>query len=170
MLRIHFLQHWFELSDPGAEEALYDSRAMRLFVGIDLGREPVPDETTICNFRHLMERNNLGDELFRLVNVYLAENGLKLNRGTIVDATIINAPSSTKNKEKQRDPDMHQTRKGNQWYFGMKAHIGVDSKTKLIHSVAVTPANVHDSQVLEDLLHGNETCVWGDSAYAGQKR
>jgi IS5 family transposase len=169
MLRIHFLQHWFELSDPGAEEALYDSRAMRLFVGIDLGNEPVPDETTICNFRHLMERNNLGDELFRLVNVYLAENGMKLNRGTIVDATIINAPSSTKNKEKQRDPDMHQTRKGNQWYFGMKAHIGVDSKTKLIHSVAVTPANVHDSQVLEDLLHGDETRVWGDSAYAGQK-
>jgi IS5 family transposase len=169
MLRIHFLQHWFELSDPGAEEALYDSRAMRLFVGIDLGNEPVPDETTICNFRHLMERNNLGNELFRLVNVYLAENGMKLNRGTIVDATIINAPSSTKNKEKQRDPDMHQTRKGNQWYFGMKAHIGVDSKTKLIHSVAVTPANVHDSQVLEDLLHGDETRVWGDSAYAGQK-
>ena len=170
MLRIHFLQHWFELSDPGAEEALYDSRAMRLFVGIDLGNEPVPDETTICNFRHLMERNNLGDELFRLVNVYLAENGMKLNRGTIVDATIINAPSSTKNKEKKRDPDMHQTRKGNQWYFGMKAHIGVDSKTKLIHSVAVTPANVHDSQVLEDLLHGDETRVWGDSAYAGQKQ
>jgi len=170
MLRIHFLQHWFELSDPGAEEALYDSRAMRLFVGIDLGNEPVPDETTICNFRHLMERNNLGDELFRLVNVYLSENGMKLHRGTIVDATIINAPSSTKNRDKKRDPDMHQTRKGNQWFFGMKAHIGVDSKTKLIHSVAVTPANVHDSQVLEDLLHGNETREWGDSAYAGQKQ
>lgn len=142
---------------------------MHLFVGIDLGTEPVPDETTICNFRHLMEKNNLGDELFRLVNVYLTENGMKLNRGTIVDATIINAPSSTKNKEKSRDPEMHQTRKGNQWYFGMKAHIGVDSRTKLIHSVAVTPANVHDSQVLEDLLHGNETRVWGDTAYAGQK-
>jgi IS5 family transposase len=169
MLRIHFLQHWFELSDPAAEEALYDSRAMRLFVGIDLGNEPVPDETTTCNFRHLMERNNLGDELFRLVNVYLAENGLKVNRGTIVDATIINARSSTKNKEKKRDPGMHQTRKGNQWYFGMKAHIGVDSQTKLIHSVAVTPANIHGSQVMEDLLHGNETRVWGDSAYAGQK-
>jgi IS5 family transposase len=106
MLRIHFLQHWFELSDPAAEEALYDSRAMRLFVGIDLGNEPVPDETTICNFRHLMERNNLGDELFRLVNVYLAENGLKVNRGTIVDATIINAPSSTKNKENKRVFDL----------------------------------------------------------------
>ncbi len=169
MLRIHFLQHWFELSDPAAEEALYDSRAMRLFVGIDLGAEPVPDETTICKFRHLMERNNLGDELFRLVNVYLAENGMKVSRGTIVDATIINAPSSTKNKEKQRDPDMHQTKKGNQWYFGMKAHIGVDSRTKLIHSIAVTPANVHDSQMLGDLLHGEETRLWGDSAYAGQR-
>lgn len=168
MLRIHFLQHWFALSDPGAEEALYDSRAMRQFVGIDLGREPVPDETTICKFRHLMERYNLGDELFRLVNVYLEENGLKVSRGTIVDATIINAPSSTKNKDKERDPEMHQTKKGNQWYFGMKAHIGVDSQTKLIHSVAATPANTHDSQLLEDLLHGEETRVWGDSAYAGQ--
>ncbi len=168
MLRIHFLQHWFELSDPGAEEALYDSRAMRRFVGIDLGREPVPDETTICKFRHLMEKCNLGDELFRIVNVYLEENGMKVSRGTIVDATIINAPSSTKNKDKQRDPDMHQTRKGNQWYFGMKAHIGVDSRSKMIHSVVATAANVHDSQVLEDLLHGDETRVWGDSAYAGQ--
>ena len=170
MLRIHFLQHWFELSDPGAEEALYDSRAMRQFVGIDLGKEPVPDETTILNFRHLMERYNLGDEMFRLVNVYLAENGLKVNRGTIVDATIIDAPTSTKNKDKARDPDMHQTRKGNQWYFGMKTHIGVDHQIKLIHSVAVTAANVHDSQLLGDLLHGDETHVWGDSAYAGQKR
>ena len=170
MLRIHFLQHWFELSDPGAEEALYDSRAMRQFVGIDLGKEPVPDETTILNFRHLMERYNLGDEMFQLVNVYLAENGLKVNRGTIVDATIIDAPTSTKNKDKARDPDMHQTRKGNQWYFGMKTHIGVDNKTKLIHSVAVTAANVHDSQLLGDLLHGEETHVWGGSAYAGQKK
>ena len=107
--------------------------------------------------------------MFRLVNVYLAENGLQVNQGTIVDASIINAPSSTKNKEKQRDPDMHQTRKGNQWYFGMKTHIGLDSKTKLIHSVAVTPANVRDSKMLEDLLHGDETRVWGGSAYTGQK-
>lgn len=170
MLRIHFLQHWFELSDPGAEEALYDSRAMRQFVGIDLGKEPVPDETTMLHFRHLMERYNLGDEMFRLVNVYLAENGLKVNRGTIVDATIINAPTSTKNTDKARDPDMHQTRKGNQWYFGMKTHIGVDHRNKLIHSIAVTAANVHDSQVLGDLLHGDETRVWGDSAYAGQRQ
>ena len=170
MLRIHFLQHWFELSDPAAEEALYDSRSMRQFVGIDLGREPVPDETTILNFRHLMEKHHLADELFHIVNTYLAENGMKVNRGTIVDATIINAPSSTKNKEKARDPEMHQTKKGNEWYFGMKAHIGVDSKTKMIHSVSVTAANTHDSQVLEDLLHGNETRVYGDSAYAGQKK
>ena len=169
MLRIHFLQHWFALSDPAAEEALYDSRAMRSFVGIDLGQEPVPDETTICKFRHLMERHNLGDTLFHKVNDYLAENGMKVARGTIVDATIINAPSSTKNKDKARDPDMHQTRKGNQWYFGMKAHIGVDSKSKLIHSVVATAASVHDSQVLEDLLHGDETRLWGDSAYSGQK-
>lgn len=168
MLKIHFLQHWFELSDPAVEDALYDSRAMRLFVGIDLGHEPVPDETTICKFRHLMEKHNLGDELFRLVNVYLSENGLKISRGTIVDASIISAPTSTKNKDKQRDPDMHQTKKGNQWYFGMKTHIGVDSKTKLIHAIVVTPANVHDSQVLGDLLHGDEARVWGDSAYACQ--
>jgi IS5 family transposase len=170
MLRIHFLQHWFELSDPAAEEALYDSRAMRQFVGIDLGKEPVPDETTILKFRHLMESHNLGDQLFHLVNEYLIENGLKVSRGTIVDATIISAPTSTKNKDKARDPEMHQTRKGNQWHFGMKAHIGVDSKTKLIHSIGVTAANVHDSQMLGDLLHGDETRVWGDSAYTGQKK
>ena len=169
MLRIHFLQHWFNLSDPAAEEALYDSLAMRRFVGIDLGREPAPDETTICKFRHLMERHNLGDRLFGLVNVYLAENGLKVSRGTIVDASIIDAPSSTKNRKKERDPEMHSTRKGRQWYFGMKAHIGVDSRSKLIHSVVATPANVHDSRVLPDLLHGDETRVWGDSAYSGQK-
>ena len=169
MLRIHFLQHWFNLSDPAAEEALYDSLAMRRFVGIDLGWEPAPDETTICKFRHLMERHHLGDRLFGLVNGYLAENGLKVNRGTIVDASIIDAPSSTKNRKKERDPEMHQTRKGQQWYFGMKAHIGVDSRSKLIHSVVATSANVHDSRVLPDLLHGDETRVWGDSAYAGQK-
>lgn len=168
MLRIHFLQHWFNLSDPGVEEALYDSRAMRRFVGIDLGREPAPDETTICKFRHLLERHDLGSRLFVLIGEYLDENGLQVNRGTIVDATIINAPTSTKNKDGKRDAEMHQTKKGNEWYFGMKAHIGVDSRSKLIHSVAATPANVHDSRVLPDLLHGEETRVWGDSAYAGQ--
>lgn len=168
MLRIHFLQHWFNLSDPAVEESLYDSRAMRRFVGIDLGCEPAPDETTICKFRHLLEAHNLGDRMFGLINEYLQENGLKVSTGTIVDATIIDAPSSTKNKEGKRDPEMHQTRKGNQWYFGMKGHIGVDSKTKLIHSVVATAANVHDSQLIGDLLHGNETRVWGDSAYSGQ--
>jgi len=171
MLRIHFLQHWFNLSDPAVEEALYDSRAMRQFVGIDLGHEPVPDETTVCKFRHLLESRNLGDRLFGLINEYLAENGLNVRTGTIVDATIIDAPSSTKNKDGKRDPEMHQTRKGNQWYFGMKGHIGVDSQSKLIHSVAATAAtaaNVHDSRLLGDLLHGAETRVWGDSAYAGQ--
>ena len=168
MLRIHFLQHWFNLSDPAMEEALYDSRALRRFVRLDLGREPAPDETTICKFRHLLEAHNLGDRLFVLIGEYLAENGLKVSTGTIVDATIISAPSSTKNKNRARDPDMHQTRKGNQWYFGMKGHIGVDSRTRLIHSAAATPANVHDSQVLGDLLHGKETRVWGDSAYTGQ--
>jgi IS5 family transposase len=168
MLRIHFLQHWFNLSDPAVEEALYDSRAMRRFAGIDLGREPAPDETTICKFRHLLEAHNLGDQLFVLINEYLQENGLKVSTGTIVDATIIDAPSSTKNKDKGRDPEMHQTKKGNEWFFGMKGHIGVDSQTKLIHSVAATAANVHDSQLLGDLLHGNETRVWGDSAYTGQ--
>lgn len=169
MLRIHFLQHWFNLSDPAVEEALYDSRAMRRFVGIDLGREPAPDETTVCKFRHLLETHNLGGELFALIAKYLEENGLKVSTGTIVDASIIDAPSSTKNREGKRDPEMHQTKKGNQWYFGMKAHIGVDSQTKLIHSVAATAANVHDSQLLPDLLHGEETRVWGDSAYAGQR-
>jgi len=126
MLRIHFLQHWFNLSDPAVEEALYDSRAMRRFVGIDLGREPAPDETTVCKFRHLLESHHLGDQLFVLIRQYLQENGIKISTGTIVDATIIDAPSSTKNREGKRDPEMHQTRKGNQWYFGMKAHIGVD--------------------------------------------
>ena len=169
MLRIHFLQHWFNLSDPAVEEALYDSRAMRQFVGIDLGREPVPDETTICKFRHLLEVHRLGEQLFALIRTYLAEQGLQISRGTIVDATIISAPSSTKNRTKERDPEMHQTKKGNQWYFGMKAHIGVDSRTKLIHSVAATAANVHDSQVLPELLHGQETRVWGDAAYSGQR-
>ena len=168
MLRIQFLQHWFTLSDPAVEEALYDSRAMRRFTSIDLGEMPVPDETTICKFRHLLETHNLGGRLFELIAEYLQDNGLKISTGTIVDATIISAPSSTKNREKQRDPEMHQTKKGNQWYFGMKAHIGVDSKTRLMHAVVATAANVHDSQALPDLLHGDETRVWGDSAYSGQ--
>ncbi len=169
MLRLHCLQQWFNLSDPAVEEALYDSRAMRQFVGIDLGREPVPDETTICKFRHLLEAHEVGKQLFTRIGEYLTKQGLQVSRGTIVDATIISAPSSTKNRTKERDPEMHQTKKGNQWYFGMKAHIGVDSQTKLIHSVTATAANVHDSQVLPKLLHGQETRVWGDSAYSGQR-
>jgi IS5 family transposase len=169
MLRIYFLQQWFNLSDPGVEEALYDSPAMRRFVGIDLGREPVPDETTMCRFRHLLEAHDLGRRLFAQVQRHLAENGLQVATGTIVDATIISAPSSTKNAAKARDPEMHQTKKGNQWYFGMKAHFGVDSRSKLIHAVAATPANVADSRVLPELLHGRETRVWGDQAYRGQK-
>jgi IS5 family transposase len=168
MLRIYFLQHWFNLSDPGVEEALYDSNAMRAFVGIDLGRERVPDETTVLNFRHLLEQHDLGRALFEQVHRHLETQGLKVATGTIVDATIINAPSSTKNRDNARDPDMHQTKKGNQWYFGMKAHIGVDSKLKVIHAVVATAANVADSQVLPDLLHGEETSVWGDQAYQGQ--
>ena len=169
MLRIYFLQQWFNLSDPGVEEALYDSLAMRDFVGIDLGREPAPDETTVCKFRHLLEKHDLGRSLFQEVHRHLETQGLKVSTGTIVDASIIDAPSSTKNAEQKRDPDMHQTRKGNQWYFGMKAHIGVDSKTKLIHSVVATAANVADSTILPDLLHGDETRVWGDQAYRGQQ-
>jgi IS5 family transposase len=169
MLKIYFLQHWFQLSDPGAEEGLYDSRAFREFVGIDLGTEPVPDETTILKFRHLLEKNKLGEQIFGTINKYLRNRGIKVNQGTIVDATIIEAPTSTKNREQARDPEMKQTKKGNQWHFGMKTHIGVDSKTKIIHSVVVTPANIHDSQVIGELLHGNETRVWGDAAYTGQK-
>jgi IS5 family transposase len=169
MLRIHFLQHWFNLSDPAVEETLYDSRAMRSFVGIDLGREPVPDETTVCKFRHLLEKSDLGGRLFEEIGAYLQDQGLTINTGTIVDATIISAPSSTKNKEKKRDPEMHQTKKGNQWHFGMKAHIGADSRSKLIHSVAATAANVADSKVLPDLLHGDENWAWGDQAYRGQR-
>jgi IS5 family transposase len=169
MLRIYFLQQWFNLSDPGVEEALYDSLAMRSFVGIDLGREPAPDETTVCKFRHLLEQHEIGRNLFEQVHIHLEGHGLKVSKGTIVDATIINAPSSTKNATGSRDPDMHQTKKGNQWYFGMKAHVGVDSKTKVIHSVVATAANVADATILPDLLHGDETRVWGDQSYKGQK-
>ena len=168
MLRIYFLQQWFDLSDPAAEDTLYDSLAMRQFVGLDLGQGAAPDETTICRFRHLLERNGLGKALFEYVLEHLEGCGIKVGTGTIVDASIISAPPSTKNKDRARDPDMHQTKKGNQWFFGMKAHIGVDSRTKVIHAVAATAANVHDATCLPDLLHGDETKVWGDSAYQGQ--
>lgn len=168
MLRMYFLQAWFNLSDPAVEEALYESLSMRAFVGIDLGREPVPDETMVCKFRHLLERHGLGAKIFARVNGYLERHGMKIGTGTIVDATILAAPSSTKNKSGARDPQMHQTRKGNEWHFGMKAHVGVDADTKLVHSVEATAANVADSKMLGALLHGEETAVWGDQAYQGQ--
>ena len=169
MLRIHCLQLWFDLSDPAVEEALYDSQAMRSFVGIDLGREPVPDETTVMRFRHLLEENKLGAKIFEEVGRVLQRRGLRLSKGTIVDATIIAAPSSTKNVDGERDPEMHQTKKGQQWYFGMKMHVGVDSQSKVIHAVAVTPANTADCKVMGQLLHGQETRVYGDQAYKSQK-
>jgi transposase, IS5 family len=168
MLRIYFLQLWFNLSDPAVEEALYDSAAMRSFVGLDLGVEAAPDETTVCKFRHLLERNKLGKTLLKAVNEYLRTNGIKIANGTIVDATIISAPSSTKNKEGKRDPEMHQAAKGREWYFGMKAHVGVDSKTKLIHTILASPANWSDVEALPYLLHGRETRVWGDQSYQGR--
>jgi transposase, IS5 family len=167
MLRIYFLQAWFNLSDPAVEEALYESASMRSFAGIDLGLEPAPDETTVCKFRHLLEKHKLGEALFKAVNRHLHEQGIKVSTGTIVDATIISAPSSTKNKAKERDPEMHQTAKGKQWYFGMKAHIGVDSRQKIIHTVKASAANVSDCLALPHLLHGKETRVWGDQAYRG---
>jgi IS5 family transposase len=168
MLRIYFLQQWFNLSDPAVEEALYDMASMREFAGIDLNSEAPPDETTVCKFRHLLERNNLGTQIFQEVGRYLQSQRLRVSSGTIVDATIIAAPSSTKNASGRRDPEMHQTKKGKDWHFGMKAHVGVDRKTKLIHSVAATPANVSDGNMVGELLHGGETQVWGDAAYSGR--
>ncbi len=168
MLRIYFLQHWFNLSDPGAEDALYESSVLRGFAGVDLGRMAVPDETTILNFRHLLEAHDLCGEIFDVVNHDLDRNGIRISTGTIVDATIIPAPSSTKNANKKRDPEMHQIRKGNQYYFGAKAHIGVDSKEGIVHSVCTSAASVHDKHMLPDLLHGEEKKVWGDGGYQGQ--
>jgi len=169
MLRVYFLQLWFNLSDPAVEEELYDSASMRNFAGIDLGVEAAPDETTVCKFRHLLEKNKLGKKLLTTVNDHLRRSGIKITTGTIVDATIIGAPSSTKNQDGKRDPEMHQTSKGKQWYFGMKAHIGVDSRTKLVHTVLASAANVADCHALQYLLHGKEKRVWGDQAYRGQK-
>jgi len=168
MLRTYFVQQWFNLSDPGVEEALYESPALRRFVGIDLGSAPAPDETTILRFRHLLERFNIGPELLETVNLHLESKGIRITTGTIVDATIIQAPSSTKNKDGQRDPEMHQTKKGNQWHFGLKAHIGVDSREGVVHTVVTTAANVADCSMLPDLLHGEERKVWGDGGYQGQ--
>jgi len=168
MLRIYFVQQWFNLSDPGAEEALYDSPALRRFAGVDLGRAAAPDETTICKFRHLLEEHDLGGAMLDAVNLHLEAGGIRITTGTIVDATIIHAPSSTKNQKQERDPEMHQTRKGKQWYFGLKAHIGVDAKQGHVHSVATSAASVADCHMLPELLHGEERKVWGDGGYQGQ--
>src|ERR1700738_365805 len=168
MLRIYFLQQWFNLSDPAVEEALNDSAVMRQFVGIDLGCEPAPDQTTVCKFRHLLEEHQLGERILGQVNLHLQAQGVRITTGTIVDATILHAPTSTKNREQQRDPEMHQTKKGKQWYFGMKAHIGVDSKEGIVHSVCSSAASVSDVHMLPELLHGEEKKVWGDAGYQGQ--
>lgn len=166
MLRIHFLQQWYALSDPGMEEALYEMPVMRRFAGLG-GLDNIPDETTILNFRRLLETHGLAAELFEQVNRHLAHKGQSLRAGTIVDATIINAPSSTKNAEGKRDPQMHQTKKGNQWFFGMKAHIGVDDDSGLVHHVECTAANVADVTQVHALLHGKEDRISGDSGYTG---
>ena len=168
MLRTYFLQQWFNLSDPGAEDALYESPVLRRFAGVDLGRAAAPDETTILRFRRLLETHQLCGQILDTVNHYLASKGLRISTGTIVDATIIAAPSSTKNASGKRDPEMHQTKKGNQWHFGMKAHIGVDAKEGIVHSVCTSAASVSDVHLLPDLLHGEERKVWGDAGYQGQ--
>jgi len=167
MLRIYFLQQWYGLSDPGAEDSLYDTESMRRFAGVDL--DTVPDESTICRFRHRLEKEKLTAKLFQKVEGYLSEQNLIVNEGTIVDATIIGAASSTKNAEKKRDPEMKQTKKGNQWYFGMKAHVGTDTNGR-VHSVVVTDASVHDSQIMDDLVHGEEQVLYGDKAYANAEK
>lgn len=170
MLRVYFLQQWYGLSDPAMEDSLYDIESMRRFAGIDLHSDAVPDETTILHFRHFLEKHNLTEKLFEQTRKYLTDKGLMVREGTIVDATILNAPSSTKNREQKRDPEMKQTKKGNQWYFGMKAHVGTDTGKGLVHSVIVTHAGVHDSKVMDDLLQGEEKAVYGDKAYAGEDR
>jgi len=170
MLRIYFLQQWYGLSDPGAEEALYDIHSMRDFVGLELGHDAIPDETTILNFRHLLEAHNLTEALFGAVSGYLEERSLLVRGGTIMDATLIAASPSTKNKSGKRDPDMSQTKKGNQWYFGMKAHIGVDAKSGLVHTIKTTTAKVHDARITDDLIRPDDAVVFGDKGYVSDKR
>lgn len=167
MLRIHLMQNWFGYSDPAMEEALYEVAPLRRFAGLSLTRGGVPDETTILHFRRLLETHALAPKVLAAINAYLTEQGLLLRQGTIVDATIIHAAPSTKNKAKARDPDMHQTRKGQQWYFGMKAHIGVDVESGLVHTVTTTPANVADVVEVDKLLHGKEKTVYADAGYIG---
>lgn len=170
MLRIHFLQQWYALSDPGMEEAIYDRNSFQRFLSIDLLSDPVPDETTILNFRRLLERHDLARKIFKEINALLTHKGLLVKEGTIVDATLIAAPSSTKNREGKRDPEMSQTKKGNQWYFGMKAHIGTQLRGKpLIHSVETSTAKDHDKTKKDDLMHGDEQVECGDKGYADDK-
>ena len=170
MLRMYVAQQCFGLSDEGTEDALYDSQAIRRFVGVDLSRETAPDATTLLNFRHLLEAHQLTESIFNTINAHLAKKGLFLREGTIVDATLIAAAPSTKNKDGKRDGEMHQAKKGNQWHFGMKAHIGVDAQSGLVHTVIGTAANVHDITQAQALLHGGETDVFGDAGYQGVEK
>ncbi|MDP3351708.1 MAG: IS5 family transposase [Hydrogenophaga sp.] len=167
MLRIHFVQQWFNLSDPGMEEALYDTPMFREFAGLDAGEDNLPAESTILRFRHLLEAHSLSLQILATVNATLAAKGLLLKSGTVVDATLIAAPSSTKNSSGERDPEMHQTKKGNQWHFGMKAHIGVDADSGLVHTVVGTAANVNDVTQAHALVHGEEVDVFADAGYQG---
>ena len=167
MLRMYLLQIWFNLSDPATEDAIYDSYAMRKFTGIDFMTETVPDETTLCKFRHLLETNGLNKLFFDAINRVMVQTGHMMKGGTIVDATIINAPSSTKNAEKKRDPEMHQTKKGNEWKFGMKCHIGVDAGSGLVHTITVTAANEHDITQAAALIREDDEVVYGDAGYLG---
>ena len=167
MLRVHFLQQWFNLSDPAMEEALYDTPMFREFAGLDMGEDNLPDESTILRFRHLLEKHSLSLQLLATVNATLTAKGLLLKSGTVVDATLIAAPSSTKNSSGERDPEMHQTKKGNQWHFGMKAHIGVDADSGLVHTVVGTAANVNDVTQASALVHGEESDVFADAGYQG---
>ena len=162
MLRIYFLQQWYSLSDPAEEEALYDMHSMRNFAGLDLAHDAIPDETTILNFRHLLEAHNLAEALFDAVSGYLQDRSLLMRGGTIMDATLIAAAPSTKNKARKRDPQMSQTKKGNQWYFGMKAHIGVDAESGLVHTVKTTTGKVHDAKMTNDLIRADDTIILGD--------
>jgi len=167
MLRIHLLQQWFTLSDPLMEEMLIDTPCFRRFAGIDMIEDRIPDETTILNFRHLLEEHRIAEKILEGVNQMLSEKGVMLREGTILDATIIAAPSSTKNKRKERDPEMHSVAKGNQWFFGMRCHIGVDAASGLVHSVVSTAANVHELNTAADRLHGEERLIYGDAGHIG---
>jgi len=170
MLRIYFLQQWYQLSDPGAEEALYDIQSMRAFAGLELGRDAIPDETTILNFRHLLEAHDLTKAMFEAVRAHLEDRGALLRGGTIMDATLIAASPSTKNKDRKRDPEMSQSKKGNQWTFGMKAHIGVDARSGLVHTAGVTTGKVHDAKVMDNLIREDDRAVFADKGYVNEKK